>query len=216
MYFSHIPYIKYDQKPINYPFSESDYIVTKNFFRRYKISEDIFSYSVIFKKYSIQDSDRLDLLAEKAYGNAFYDWVIVLTNNMINPVFDWPLSEYDLRKHVEANYEDPYSEIKHYKTIELKNSRGEVVLKDNLIVDHSFYTGKYKYWDGTRVEEVNGNSISYPVTVFDYEQEENEKRREIYLLKPKYLDSFVEEFRKLNLYKQCSDYISNQLKKTGQ
>ncbi len=215
MYFSYIPYIKYDEKPIKYPFSEADYTITKNFFRRYKVNDDVFSYAVFFKRYSIQDVDRLDTLAQEAYGNAFYDWIIVLTNNMINPLFDWPMSEYDLRKHVEANYENPYSDIKYYRTYEIKNSKGEVVLKENLIVDENFYNSPFKYWDTNQTITVNGSEISRPITVFEYEQEENEKKREIYLLKPRYLDSFIEEFRKNNLYKQCSDYVTAQLKKTA-
>ena len=69
MYFSLIPDIEYDEKPISYPFSESDFVVAKNFFRRYKINDEVFSYAVIFNKYSITDDDRPDTLAQKAYGN---------------------------------------------------------------------------------------------------------------------------------------------------
>ena len=54
MYFSLIPNIEYDSKPITYPFSESDFITTKNFFRRYKISDDLFGYATFYKKYTIQ------------------------------------------------------------------------------------------------------------------------------------------------------------------
>jgi len=220
MYFSYIPYIKYDNKPINYPFSEADYVVAKNFFRRYRVNEDAFSYSVVFKKYSLKDNERLDQLAEKAYGNAFYDWIIVLTNNMINPLFSLPMSEYELRKHCEKQYEDPYGTIHHYETTELKagyqiNGIDVVALKEGLIVDENFYNGTFKYWNGTSVSEAMGNTISSPVTFFEYEQSENEKKREIYLLKPKYLEKFINDFRKTNLYQECSDFVTSSLKKTG-
>ena len=49
MYFNIVPNIAYDQKPISFPFSKSDYIVAKNFFRRYKLNDDIFSQAVYFK-----------------------------------------------------------------------------------------------------------------------------------------------------------------------
>ena len=45
MYFSLVPDIKYDTKPINYPFSEADFVTAKNFFRRYTVSEDAFGYA---------------------------------------------------------------------------------------------------------------------------------------------------------------------------
>lgn len=215
MYFRNIPDIQYDTKPIRYPFSESDFVRAKNFFRRYQINPDVFSYAVFFKKYAIQDGDRLDTLAEDLFGDPFMDWVIVLTNNMINPLFDLPLSDNDLRKHIEANYDNPYSEIHHYETVEVKNNAGQIVLRGGLIVDETFYNSPFKYWSGTNVAEVLGSEVSYPVTIFDYEMNENEKKREIYLLKPEYLEAFITDFKNTNLYSKSSDYISNNLKKTG-
>lgn len=215
MYFRNIPDIQYDTKPISYPFSESDFVRTKNFFRRYQINPDVFSYAVFFKKYALQDGDRFDTLAEELYNDPFLDWVIILTNNMINPLFDVPLSENDLRKYLEANYDNPYGEIHHYETIELKNSQGQLVLKGGLVVDEKFYTSQFKYWNGSNVSQVLGSEVSYPVTIFDYESTENEKKREIYLLKPEYLEAFITDFKNTNLYAKSSDYIENNLKKTG-
>jgi hypothetical protein len=215
MYFSFIPNIEYDKKPIQYPFSESDFVVAKNFFRRYQVNPDVFSYSVYFKKYSVEEGERLDTIAEKAYGNPFFDWIIVLTNNIINPAFAFPLSQENLRKVLEKTYDNPYSEIKHYKTYEVKNSAKTIVLKEGLIVDEKFYNSQFKYWDGFGVAQMPGSQVSRPVTVFEYEDEENEKKREIYLLKPVYLDAFLSDFRKTNLYGRSSDFINNKLKKTG-
>jgi hypothetical protein len=215
MYFSFIPDIEYDKKPIQYPFSESDFVVAKNFFRRYQVNPDVFSYSVYFKKYSVEDNDRLDTIAEEAYGNPFYDWVIVLTNNIINPSFALPLSENNLRKFLEKTYDDPYGEIKHYKTYELRNNNNDIVLKEGLIVDESFYSSPFKYWNGSEVVQVPGSQLARPITIFEYEEEENEKKREIFLLKPRYLDAFLTDFRKTNLYGKSSDFIDNRLKKTG-
>lgn len=220
MYFSFIPFVKYDNKPIKYPFSESDFTIVKNFFRRYKVNEDAFSYAVLFKKYSLKDGERLDGLALKAYGNQFYDWVIALTNNMINPIFDLPLSSSDLRKFCEKQYDNPYEEVHHYETIQTSagyesNNLEVLALRGGLIVDESFYNTPFKFWNGTNVTTVNGNEVSRPVSIFEYEERENEKKREIYLLKPKYLNSFLEDFRKTNLYKESTDRITNKLKKTG-
>jgi hypothetical protein len=215
MYFKNIPNIEYDTKPISYPFSNSDFVVAKNFFRRYQVNPDVFSYATFFKQYSIVEGERLDTLAEKAYGDPFFDWIIVLTNNIINPLFDWPMSEYALRKYCESIYEDPYSEIHHYQTYEYRNSNGDLVLKENIIVDETFYNRPFKYWDGDEIKSIPGSELSYPVTAFEYESQENEKKREIYLLRPEYLDAFLSDFRKTNMYTQSSDYISNKLKKTG-
>mgnify|MGYP003302882403 FL=1 len=77
MYFSIQPNILYDQKPIKYPFSQAEATVAKNFFRRYKISEDVEKYAVLFKPYTIKDGERPDMVAQKLYDSPFYDWVIL-------------------------------------------------------------------------------------------------------------------------------------------
>ena len=210
MYFSILPNIQYDEKPISYPFSESDFVVAKNFFRRYKINDDIFSTVTLFKKYSIPDGERPDALAQKAYGNPFYDWVILLTNNLVNAQYDWPKSNYEVYKIGESEYDDPYSEIHHY---EVKETIGHY--NAGVRVDETFYNGTHKVNINGTVTTKNGNEICSPVTVAEWLQDENEKLREIYLLKPRYLQGFVDDFRKKNLYKKDDNYINQRLKKTG-
>lgn len=142
MYFSLLPNVQYDTKPINYPFSEADYVTAKNFFRRWKVNEKIFDSSVYYKKYSIKDGERPDTIAYNLYGNAFYDWAIILTNNIINPLFNWPMSEYELRKFAEQKYDDPYRDIVRYKTISAADQRsiyGSVIIEPDMIVDEKFY-----------------------------------------------------------------------------
>ena len=81
MYFKLLPDIKYDQKPISYPFSESNFVVAKNFFRRFKINEDFKQYAVYFQKYRIGDFEQPWMIAQEYYGSSYYDWVVLLTNN---------------------------------------------------------------------------------------------------------------------------------------
>ena len=74
----------------------------------------------------------------------------------------------------------------------------------------------FTYNDAGTIVELAGNTISRPVTAFEHEQELNDKRREIYLLKPEYIQGFLDDFRKTNLYSvKSGDYINSRLKKTG-
>ena len=209
MYFSILPNISYDEKPISYPFSESDFVVAKNFFRRYKISDDIFSNVVLFKQYTIVDGERPDTVAQKAYGNVFYDWVVLLVNNMVNAQYDWPMNNYELYRVLEEEYDDPYSEISHYETAAIGPYAA------GLHVDQAFYNRQHKINIDGVVTLKNGNEICSPITVAENFHNENEKKRKIYLLKAEYLNSFVDDFRRQNLYQKSGNYISQQLKKTG-
>ena len=210
MYFSLIPNISYDEKPISYPFSESDYVTAKNFFRRYKLNDDIFSNSVFFSKYAIVDGERPDQVANKAYGDPFYDWVIILSNNMTNVQYDWPKTNYELSKILESEYDNAYGTIHHY---EIKEDIGQ--FRSGVRVDQTFYNGTHKLNIDGIIETKNGNEIASPVTIAEWLTAENEEKREIYLLKPRYFQQFVNDFRKKNLYKKSGDYINQRLKKTG-
>tara|TARA_B100000123_G_scaffold49485_1_gene33360 strand:+ start:82 stop:711 length:630 start_codon:yes stop_codon:yes gene_type:complete len=209
MYFSIVPSIIYDEKPIKYPFSDADRVIAKNFFRRYKLNDDIFSYAVFFNKYAIKDGERPDILANRIYGSPKYDWVILLTNNLVNAQYDWPLSNYDLYKTLEKEYEDPYNEIHHYETIKIAQYPA------GLRVDKAFFDRQHKInVDGT-ISIVNGSSICAPVSVAEHFDNENEKKREIYLLKEEYFKSFISDFKRSNNYKKSNQYIDTKLKSTG-
>jgi len=222
MYFQNIPNIKYDQKPIRYPFSESDFVVAKNFFRRFKINDDIFSFAVYYNKYAIKEGERLDTISELFYDTPQYDWVIALTNNIINPLFDLPKSEYTLRKFGEDEYgeEEFYSGIHHYETFKVLagykiDNIDVVALEEGLVVDENFYNSPFKYWNGETYVTENGNQVSKQVTNFEYEQKKNEKNREIYVLRERYLSAFVDDFKSNSFYKQSNSYINRRLKSTG-
>jgi len=222
MYFSLIPNIEYDTKPISYPFSESDFVVAKNFFRRYKISDDVFGYATFYKKYAVQDGIGIETIANDYYGSPFYDWVIILTNNYINPQFAFPVNSETVRKIAEERYgeTEAYSGIHHYETIEKKSGQtvdelDVLALEGGLTVDKKFYDSQFTYFNGTQPVNVNGNTVSKAITNFEYEIEENEKKREIYLLRSTYLKRFVNEFKKKNIYTESSDFVTQRLKKTG-
>ena len=225
MYFSILPNIQYDEKPLVYPYSESEFVVAKNLFRKYKINADVFSYAVFFKKYVLKDGETPDSLANKAYGNPFYDWVILITNSVVNRHFDWPLSNYELTKYAESQYDDPYGEIAYYETYETKagykipNEYGTmvdaIVLEGGLKVDSTFFNKNFEYFNGSGYTTVPGNTVCRPVTVMEDLTKKNEQKREIFLLKPEYFRQFVDDFKKQNNYKKGSDtYISKKLKRT--
>ena len=221
MYFSITPDIAYDTKPVSYPFSESDKIIAKNFFRRYKINDDQFGYATFYNKYSVQNDARIETIAQSYYGKAEYDWVIILTNNLINPQFSWPLNDYTVRKIAEEKYgDDTYSGVHHYETIETKSgqaAQGLMInaLEGGLRVDKTFYDSPFTYWNGTQNITVAGNTVSKAVLNYDYEVMENEKKRDIFILRKMFFLKFIEDFKKQSLYSRSADFVSKRLKKTG-
>jgi len=208
MYFSLVPNIQYPIKPIGYPFTESDITIAKNFFRRYQLNKNIFESAVFFDLYQIQERERPEHVAKKLYDDEMYDWVVLISNNIINAQFDWPLANYELTKIIEKEFDDPYGTIHHYETYKYGQ------YPEGLHVDEAFYNGTHKFLlsDGNYVIK-NGNQISKAVTVMEHYSNENEKKREIFVLKYEYFQDFVDDFRKQNKYKKSDDYVNSKLKR---
>ena len=141
-YFSYLPNIELAVRPIQFPWSEQQYKVAKNIFRRFKINESALDTAMYFRKLTVTDADRPDVISQKVYGTSDYDWVILMSNNVINPYFDWPMSQPVLDDYINQKYAAPY-EVKHYETREVKNSAGATVLPAGQIVDESFFRAPY-------------------------------------------------------------------------
>ena len=110
----------------------------------------------------------------------------------------------------DEEFDDPYGTIHHY---EIKEAIGQYTT--GLHVDKTFFDGTHKLNINGSITIKNGNEIASPVTVAEYYTSENEKKREIYILKAEYVQSFVDDFRSRNLYQKDGNYISQRLKKTG-
>jgi len=213
-YFNRLPNIEFEEKPLVFPFSEKDYVLAKNFFKRYKVSESSYNFQNFFSEYDMTDEDRIDYLSYKFYNTSDFDWVILITNNIINTYFDLPVKDVDLYEMVVKAYGNPDG-IHHYETKELKNSTGQVVLKAGLNVDAAFYNRAYKYYNNGSVSSVAGNTICFPVTNYEYELKLNNERRKIYILRPEYIQEFITQFDAGMEYSRSSSYIDRTTKKAG-
>lgn len=219
MYFSILPNIQYDTKPLSFPFSSADFVVANNFFRRFTLNEDIFDYATYFNKYAVKDGERIDWIAETAYGNPKYDWILALVNNITNLYEDWPMSNSALQTWAEEKYgETVYSQIAYYEiSKDFVNSANTPIFKKGQKVDSSFYNGTHEYNNqdsSNTILSVSGSSIASPITVWDDEIRKNDAKREIYILKASYVQSLITELRKQSTYKKCSAYVNKKLKST--
>ena len=219
MYFNTQPKIEYDLKPQSFPFSSSDFTIANNFFRRVSVDQDAFGYIGYFNKFAIPNNVRIETLAEGIYGDAQYDWIIAISNNITNVYTDWPLSENALQVWAEEKYGSQiYSDIRYYEiTEDVKNEAGTIFLKKGQKVDKTFYDGNFQYNSqdvNNTIITIAGNTISKGISIFEDETRINEAKREIYILKSEYLYEFVQDLKKQSTYKKCSAYVNNKLKRT--
>lgn len=174
--------------------SVDPYVLAKNIFRRIAIRENLEDIILGFTQYTIRNNDRPDQVALEYYDSMQYDWVILLTNNIINIYDEWPMNEHELQIYIDRKYEGDPSGVHHWVTQEVRDNRGRLVLKGDIQVPEDFTYTKY---DGTVVPK---ELLVRPISNYDFEYEQNEFKRNIYLLRKDYLGQFVEEFSNLVKY----------------
>ena len=91
-YFRNIPKFEYVNRTKDGQFI-SNYTEVMNFFKRGKLREDLFQDLTIFEKYNIKGDDRPDNVAKEIYGDATLDWVVLLSNNIVNVHNEWPMPQ---------------------------------------------------------------------------------------------------------------------------
>ena len=138
----------------------SNYITVKNLFKRGKIRPDIFGNLNYFTKYKIIGDERPDNVAFKEYNDSSLDWVVLLSNNILNIQDEWPLPQRSLDEILlekYGDYEKLHSGIHHYNTVEIKNSRGGIVLPGGLKTPNKWRTnGNYIQAINTKINQITG------------------------------------------------------------
>jgi len=226
-YFRELPDILY-QSNLLHKVSSREYVRVKNFFRRVKLLDSVENVTTLFDKYIILDGQRPDTVAEAFYGAPDLDWIVVLTAGITNIKDQWPLSNYDLYKYVENKYTiQNMNDVHHYETIKVTDSKGRLILPAGQIVDANFTIppaydaadGNYYVGVGaesnTKYETVSGDiNPVIGVTNWEYEVILNENKRQISLMKPIYLQQYLNEMREIMNYEESSQYVNNKLIRT--
>ena len=191
----------------------SDYIPVKNLFKKGYLRDDIFQDLTFFTKYQVQGDDRPDNIAYSLYDDASLDWVILLSNNIINIQTEWPMPQADLDRYLLEKYGsyEAQEEIHHYETIEVKNSTGVVVVKKGLTVESDFSVIFYDWMiDSLETKQ----DITTPISNYEYELKIEDDKRNIFALKPRYLNIVKDDMEEMMAYKKGSTgYISETLKR---
>ena len=138
----------------------SNYINVKNLFKRGRIRPDIFGNVSFFTKYKIIGDDRPDNVAYKEYNDSSLDWIVLLSNNIQNVQDEWPLPQSSLDEVLlekYGTYEKLHSGIHHYETVEIKNSKGGIVLPGGLRTPNKWRTnGNYIQAINTKITQISG------------------------------------------------------------
>ena len=211
-YFRQVPNFQYvDRSPGDQTIS--NYIEVKNLFKKAKLRDDIFSDLSFFTKYSILGDERPDNVAYKFYNDSTLDWIILLSNNVINVQTEWPLSQQGFYNYLIDKYgsEEVFNEVHHYETIQVNNTSGAIIVRAGLKVPSDY---SISYFDVNNGQTMNYRNITVEVSNYDYEEKIQNDKRNIFVLKPNYLNLIFNDLEDIMPYKKGStQYVNATLKK---
>ena len=147
---------------------------------RVKVREKIVDEASLYDKYEVPSGERPEDTAFKHFGSSQYHWVVLLTNNITDAYYDWPMSEQTFETFIRDKYSNPDG-IHHY---EVTTSSGKT-------------TGDGPDDYSHKIEVNSDASGAQSVSNREYEQRLQDSKRTINLLNPEYLTTFIEEFNTL-------------------
>ena len=172
-YFSKFPLMAYDMA------GNKQYKLLPDILRRVKLRAGIRSGAFLFDNYDVKDGERPEDIAFKYYGDPELHWVILMTNNITDRYYQWPLTQPQFQEHLKDKYGAGNEDAVHH--YEITQTSGPTSSRD------------YSHMVECNSDEDNPTIVSNR----DYEQRKQDEYRQIRLLNPRYVETFVEEFENL-------------------
>jgi hypothetical protein len=185
---------------------------------KFKFNDTFKDNSVVYYDYIVPEGETPEILADKFYNSSERHWIILMVNNIINPLLDWPMSYTTLNKFINSKYStNNYADTSNTSVSGLSwaesNTKEYFVKEKKIILNTGEYTEKtifltqqdyantspvttnnYTLGDSTQIELRRTRGTK---TYYEYEHENNESKRTIKLLKKEFVPLLEKEFKEL-------------------
>lgn len=221
-YFEQVPLTPYT----DFATGQRNGVLLTNILTRSTFLTEIMDNTAVFYEYQVKDDETAEIIADKLYGDPNRHWIVLLFNQIINPFYEFPLSIERLEKMIQNKYgisiDEAQTTVHHYEKriskTTLLNGTPQATSEEKYEIsdrESSFSTGNLSetpFLPGVTDTSIEGETITetFPngvttvsvyshasVSIYTYEVEENEKRRNIKLLDKMYVSAVETEFKRL-------------------
>lgn len=180
-YFSMFPLVDYDNKKV------------LDITRRAVILDEYQNDPYVFLPYVVQDGERAFEIAHYYYGHVKYTWLVYMSNGIIDPYYEWPMTSSEFDKHLISTY------------AELSGKSGTAVIdwcmNETIIDNIHHFEDKTDPSITLSADSMLNPAFSWdnlrPVRIYEFEHELNESKRTIKLLDSQYLSRVTEQMKSL-------------------
>ena len=170
---------------------DSDYLLVKNIWRRAQILVEYKTQITLFTEENVRDGERPEDVATRLYRNPFYNWTILVINDITDVYSQWPKSVIQLQNFINDKYDNPMG-TKHHVTTEVKDSNGNIIVPAGKVVASNY---QISYYNGSTT--VTATPVA-SVTNATYETELNSKKQNIQVVKPELIEDFVSVYYEIS------------------
>ena len=163
---------------------DPDFLVVKNIWRRAQILTEYKAQVSLFVEDQVGDGERPEDVAVRLYSNPFYNWTILVINDITDYYAQWPRSVTQLQDFINQKYDNAQA-TKHHVTTEVKDSNNNIIVPAGKVVASNFQVA---YYNGSTT--VTANPV-VSITNAMYETEINSRKQAIQVVKPDLIEDFV-------------------------
>jgi len=192
----------------------NNYMIYTNIMARVNLIPSLINNPSIYYQYNIQEGDRPDIIATKYYNNPYRYWIFLYGNNIIDPFWDLPLTDYNFNVYLNDKYGASanangqsvlaYTQTTPYqyqKVVTTTDSTSGLTTQRIYNTDYNTYANlpvnvvSTNYFpDGSSVSVTTSRQIQ---TIFDYELETNENKRLVNIIDKKYAQNMEQSLKSL-------------------
>ena len=185
-YFKNIPNVLYDINGTE----PNQFRAVTNIMSRVRFKPSVIENITDYYPYKVLEGERPDIVSYKKYGTVAYSYLILLINDIVDPLFDWPLPTRQFENYIIEQYGGiataQVTNKYYYQIIRpevAKTGISERVPEYKIIVDQTTYNSL-------------DQSVRSAQSVYDWEVEQNDNKREIKLINPDFIQDIDYEVKK--------------------
>ena len=169
---------------------DAKFILAKNIWKRSEILNEFKTSISLFDEYIVKNGERPEDISTQLYKNPFYNWTILIINDITDYYSQWPRSVKQLQEFVDNKYSQPMG-TKYYVTTEVTDDDGNIICPAGKIVPQTFQVA---YYNGSTTVTANP---TVSVSNYQYEEQLNAKKERIQVVRPTVIEEFVNIYYQL-------------------
>ena len=163
----------------NFPLTKFNNVDLLDITRKVELEKIVKSEALAYMNYIVEEGEKPEDVAFYYYDDPAYAWLVLLSNNIIDPYTHWPKDQESFSEYMKVQYASQAGTTGEGVIEWTKNATiGANILHYQSSIDPNIRLNRASYLNSSD----NERAEFFPVRIYDYEFDQNEQRRQIVLV----------------------------------